>query len=497
MKQQKDIMKGLKPARVWHWFGEIMQIPRPSKHEERISAWLVQWGKDHGLETMSDKLGNVLIRKPASKGYEKSLWVALQAHMDMVCEKNSDKQFDFMNDPIQPVLDGEWLTADGTTLGADDGIGVATILAILEDPKLQHPALEALITVDEETGLTGANGLSKSWLKSEILLNFDDEDEGEYCIGCAGGIDTVADIDYKLVAAPKGCKAFRVKVSGLVGGHSGDDINRGRANANKLLNRILWEGTFRHGMRLATIDGGNLRNAIAREAEAVVLVPEEKVRAFKTMVTRMGKAMVFEFRSTEPDMEFELRDVEMPKRVIDLETQERLVNVVYACAHGVLAMSREIENFVETSTNLASIKMVEAQHAGGTPAHPVIHIATSQRSSVESAKLAAAAKIEATFRLAGARVQHSDGYPGWTPNPDSRVLKVGVDVYKKMYGREPVVRAIHAGLECGLIGEKYPQMDMISYGPTLRGVHSPDERIEIRTVEMFWNQTLEILKRLK
>ena len=497
MKQQKDIMKGLKPARVWHWFGEIMQIPRPSKHEERISAWLVQWGKDHGLETMSDKLGNVLIRKPASKGYEKSPWVALQAHMDMVCEKNSDKQFDFMNDPIQPVLDGEWLTADGTTLGADDGIGVATILAILEDPKLQHPALEALITVDEETGLTGANGLSKSWLKSEILLNFDDEDEGEYCIGCAGGIDTVADIDYKLVAAPKGCKAFRVKVSGLVGGHSGDDINRGRANANKLLNRILWEGTFRHGMRLATIDGGNLRNAIAREAEAVVLVPEEKVRAFKTMVTRMGKAMVFEFRSTEPDMEFELRDVEMPKRVIDLETQERLVNVVYACAHGVLAMSREIENFVETSTNLASIKMVEAQHAGGTPAHPVIHIATSQRSSVESAKLAAAAKIEATFRLAGARVQHSDGYPGWTPNPDSRVLKVGVDVYKKMYGREPVVRAIHAGLECGLIGEKYPQMDMISYGPTLRGVHSPDERIEIRTVEMFWNQTLEILKRLK
>jgi len=487
MKQQKDILKGLKPERVWHWFGEIMQIPRPSKHEERISAWLVQWGKDHGLETKSDKLGNVLIRKPASKGYEKSPWVALQAHMDMVCEKNSTKQFDFMKDAIQPVLDGEWLTADGTTLGADDGIGVATILAILEDKKLQHPALEALITVDEETGLTGANGLSKSWLKSEVLLNFDDEDEGEYCIGCAGGIDTVAEMDYKLVAAPKGCKAFIVKVSGLVGGHSGDDINRGRANANKLLNRILWEGTYRHGMRLATIDGGNLRNAIAREAEALVCVPEDKVRAFKTMVTKMGKAMVFEFRSTEPDMEFELRDVEMPKKVVDSDTQERLVNLVYACAHGVLAMSREIDNFVETSTNLASIKMEKN----------FIRIATSQRSSVESAKQAAAAKLEATFRLAGCRVNHSDGYPGWTPNPDSRVLKVGVDVYKKMYGKEPIVRAIHAGLECGLIGEKYPQMDMISYGPTLRGVHSPDERIEIRTVEMFWNQTLEILKRLK
>ena len=487
MKEKKDVLKGLKPERVWHWFGEIMQIPRPSKHEERISKWLLQWGKDHGLETKSDKLGNVLIRKPASKGYEKSPWVALQAHMDMVCEKNSTKKFDFMKDAIQPVLDCGWLTADGTTLGADDGIGVAAILAILEDKKLQHPALEALITVDEETGLTGANGLSKSWLKSEVLLNFDDEDEGEYCIGCAGGIDTVAEMDYKLVAAPKGCKAFIVKVSGLVGGHSGDDINRGRANANKLLNRILWEGTYRHGMRLATIDGGNLRNAIAREAEALVCVPEDKVRAFKTMVTKMGKAMVFEFRSTEPDMEFELRDAEMPKKVVDTDTQERLVNLVYACAHGVLAMSREIENFVETSTNLASIKMDKG----------FIRIATSQRSSVESAKLAAAAKLEATFRLAGCRVKHSDGYPGWTPNPDSRVLKVGVDVYKKMYGKEPVVRAIHAGLECGLIGEKYPQMDMISYGPTLRGVHSPDERIEIKTVEMFWNQTLEILKKLK
>ncbi len=487
MKAKKDVLKGLKPERVWHWFGEIMQIPRPSKHEERISKWLVQWGKDHGLETKSDKLGNVLIRKPASKGYEKSPWVALQAHMDMVCEKNSTKKFDFMKDAIQPVLDGGWLTADGTTLGADDGIGVAAILAILEDKKLQHPALEALITVDEETGLTGANGLSKSWLKSEVLLNFDDEDEGEYCIGCAGGIDTVAEMDYKLVAAPKGCKAFIVKVSGLVGGHSGDDINRGRANANKLLNRILWEGTYRHGMRLATIDGGNLRNAIAREAEALVCVPEDEVRAFKTMVTKMGKAMVFEFRSTEPDMEFELRDAEMPKKVVDADTQERLVNLVYACAHGVLAMSREIENFVETSTNLASIKMDKE----------FFRIATSQRSSVESAKLAAAAKLEATFRLAGCRVKHSDGYPGWTPNPDSRVLKVGVDVYKKMYGKEPVVRAIHAGLECGLIGEKYPQMDMISYGPTLRGVHSPDERIEIKTVEMFWNQTLEILKKLK
>ena len=483
----KDIMKDLKPARVWHYFSEIMQMPRPSKHEERISAYLVKWGKDHGLETLSDKLGNVLIRKPASKGYEKSPMVCLQAHMDMVCEKNSTKKFDFMKDPIQPVLDGEWLTADGTTLGADDGIGVATILAILEDKKLQHPALEALITVDEETGLTGAAGLSKSWLKSEILLNFDDEDEGEYCIGCAGGIDTTVELDYKLVPVSKGHKAFRLKVSGLKGGHSGDDIHRGRGCANKLINRILWEGTYKYGMRLVSIDGGNLRNAIAREAEAVVTVPEDKVRAFKAMVTKMGKAMIFEFRSTEPDLVFELRDVDMPKKLIDGETQEKLVNVLYACAHGVLAMSREIPNFVETSTNLASIKMDDKQ----------IHIATSQRSSVESAKMAAAQKIEATFRMIGAHVTHGDGYPGWTPNPTSRVLKVGVETYKKMFGHDPIVRAIHAGLECGLIGEKYPKMDMISYGPTLRGVHSPDERIEIKTVQMFWDLTLQILKNLK
>ncbi|MGX8712558.1 MAG: aminoacyl-histidine dipeptidase [bacterium] len=484
---KQNIFSNLKPARLWYWFGEITQIPRPSKHEERISAYLVKWGNDHGLETKCDKLGNVLIRKPATRGYEKSPMVCLQAHMDMVCEKNSNKKFDFMKDAIQPVLDGEWLTADGTTLGADDGIGVATILAILEDKKIVHPALEALITVDEETGLTGASGLSKNWLKSEILLNFDDEDEGEYCIGCAGGIDTVVELDYKQVAPSKGHKAFRLKVYGLKGGHSGDDINRGLGCANKLINRILWEGTFKYGMRIATIDGGNLRNAIAREAEAIVTVPEDCVRSFKTLVTKMGKAMQFEFRSTEPSLKFELKSVDMPKKLIDGETQQKLVNVIYACAHGMLAMSREIENFVETSTNLASIKMKDN----------VIHITTSQRSSVESAKMAAAAKIESTFRLAGARVKHSDGYPGWTPNPDSRVLKVGVEVYKKMYGKEPIVRAIHAGLECGLIGEKYPKMDMISYGPTLRGVHSPDERIEIKTVEMFWNQTIEILKKLK
>ena len=477
----------LKPANVWRYFAEIMQIPRPSKHEEKISAYLEKFGKDHGFETLRDELGNVLIRKPATAGYENVPMVCLQSHMDMVCEKNGDKQFDFLTDAIQPIVDGEWLTADGTTLGADDGIGVATALAILDSTDIEHGPIEALFTVDEETGLTGADGLSDSWLKSEILLNFDDEDEGEYCIGCAGGIDTTVAIDYTLRPCPAGEQAFRIKVSGLKGGHSGDDINKGLACANKLLARILWNATEQCKVGLAQIDGGNLRNAIAREAWADIVCADDFVPQFRQLVSTMAEHLKFEFRSTEPDMKVELLPIALPAQLLDRTTQYNLLNVLLACAHGVLAMSREIPNFVETSTNLASVKMRDGQ----------IHIATSQRSSVESAKMAAAQKIEATFRMIGAHVTHGDGYPGWTPNPDSRILKVAVDVYRNMYGKEPVVRAIHAGLECGLIGQKYPKMDMISYGPTLRGVHSPDERIEIRTVEMFWNQTLAILKALK
>lgn len=477
----------LQPAGVWRYFEEIMQIPRPSKHEERISQYLQQFGLNHGLETLSDALGNVLIRKPAAPGYESAPKVCLQAHIDMVCEKNGDKQFDFLSDPIEPVLDGEWLTANGTTLGADDGIGVAAILAILDDNSIQHGPLEALFTVDEETGLTGAAGLSTDWLQSEILLNFDDEDEGEYCIGCAGGIDTTVDIDYTTRPVPDGESAYRVRVSGLKGGHSGDDINKGLGCANKMLTRILWNATEQCKIGLAKIDGGNLRNAIAREAWADIVVAHDFEDTFKQLVSQMAESIRFEFRSTEPSLAIELIPIDMPSCLIDRQTQYNLLNALFACAHGVLAMSREIPNFVETSTNLASVKQGEKS----------IRVATSQRSSVESAKHAAAQKIEATFRMIGAHVSHGDGYPGWTPNPNSRVLKVGVEVYRRMYGKDPIVRAIHAGLECGLIGEKYPKMDMISYGPTLRGVHSPDERIEIKTVEMFWNQTLEILRTLK
>ena len=480
-------IKDLQPAAVWHYFGELMNIPRPSKHEEKVSAYLQEFGRQHGYETLVDEVGNVLIRKPAYTGYENAPGVCLQAHMDMVCEKNGDKNFDFLTQPIEAFVKDGWLIGDGTTLGADDGIGVAAALAILDDNTIQHGPLECLFTVDEETGLTGAANLHTDWLKSSILLNFDDEDEGEYCIGCAGGIDTTVAIDYTTRPVPANERSYRIQVSGLTGGHSGDDINRGRGCAIKILNRILWNTTEHCKIGLARIDGGNLRNAIAREAWADIVVSYDNEEAFKKMVADFAEHIKFEFRSTEPNLQIALTPIDEPACLIDRQTQYNLLNALFACAHGVLAMSREIENFVETSTNLASVKMDDHQ----------IHIATSQRSSVESAKHAAAQKIEATFRMIGAHVSHGDGYPGWTPNPDSKVLKVGVETYKRMFGHDPIVRAIHAGLECGLIGEKYPHMDMISYGPTLRGVHAPGEKIEIKTVEMFWNLTCEILRNLK
>lgn len=482
-----NALNSLQPAAVWQYFGQLMNIPRPSKHEAKVSAFLQEFGRQLNLETLADEVGNVLIRKPASKGYENAPGVCLQAHMDMVCEKNGDKEFDFLTQPIQAYVEDGWLIGDGTTLGADDGIGVAAAMAILADNSIEHGPLECLFTVDEETGLTGAANLRTDWLKSSTLLNFDDEDEGEYCIGCAGGIDTSVAIDYTTRPVPAGESSYRIKVSGLQGGHSGDDINRGRGCAIKILTRILWNATENHKIGLARIDGGNLRNAIAREAWADIVVAHDYEAAFRSMVDDFAKHICFEFRSTEPNMQVSLEPIEEPACLIDRQTQYNLLNALYACAHGVLAMSREIENFVETSTNLASVKMDDHQ----------IHIATSQRSSVESAKHAAAQKIEATFRMIGAHVSHGDGYPGWTPNPDSKVLKVGVETYKRMFGHDPIVRAIHAGLECGLIGEKYPNMDMISYGPTLRGVHAPGEKIEIKTVEMFWNLTCEILRNLK
>ena len=481
----KSILADLEPKSLFRFFGEILSIPRPSKHEEKMTEYLVNWAKERNLDYESDEIGNVIIRKGATKGKENSPWVCLQSHIDMVCEKNSDKDFDFEKDAIVPKIEGEWLKADGTTLGADDGIGVATALAILDANDIEHGPIECLFTVDEETGLSGAEALSPDVLKSRILLNLDSEDEGEIFIGCAGGIDTVARLPFDKEETPD-APAFKIMVKGLKGGHSGDDINKGLACANKLLNRILWSLDKEMDLRLACFDGGNLRNAIAREAYATFVVAEADVELMKEIVEKFTKDLKYEFRTTEPDMEITLMEVEKPEFVVDMLSQDNLLNVLYACPHGVLAMSREIPGFVETSTNLASIKMKEDH----------FFITTSQRSSVESSKYAAAYRVESCFLLAGADVEHGDGYPGWAPNPESKILKIAVDTYKKLFNKEPIVRAIHAGLECGLIGEKYPGMDMISYGPTLRGVHSPDERLEIKTVELYWKHTLEILKNI-
>ena len=477
-----SILANLEPKSLFKFFEEILSIPRPSKHEEKMTEYLINWAKERNLEYVSDEIGNVIIRKGATKGKENSPWVCLQSHIDMVCEKNSDKVFDFEKDAIVPKIEGEWLKADGTTLGADDGIGVATALAILDANDIEHGPIECLFTVDEETGLSGAEALSADVLKSRTLLNLDSEDEGEIFIGCAGGIDTVAKLPYDKEETPD-APAFKIMVKG---GHSGDDINKGLACANKLLNRILWSLDKEMDLRLACFEGGNLRNAIAREANATFVVAQADVELMKEIVEKFAVDLKYEFRTTEPDMEIILSEAEKPEFVVDMLSQDNLLNVLYACPHGVLAMSREIPGFVETSTNLASVKMKEDH----------FFITTSQRSSVESAKYAAAYRVESCFLLAGADVEHGDGYPGWAPNPESKILKIAVDAYKKLFNKEPIVRAIHAGLECGLIGEKYPGMDMISYGPTLRGVHSPDERLEIKTVELYWKHTLEILKNI-
>jgi len=476
----------LEPKEVWSQFNEILKVPRPSKKEEKIIQYLLDFAKEHGLDAKKDDIGNVLISKPAAPGYENRQTVVLQSHVDMVCEKNSDVKHDFEKDAIKAYVDGEWVKAKGTTLGADDGIGIATQLAILVSDRIEHGPLECLFTVDEETGLTGAFGLQKDFFKGKILINLDSEDEGELFIGCAGGIDTVAAFKYSKEEVPTGYFAMEVQVANLKGGHSGDDINKGLGNANKIINRFLWKVARDYGMRLSSIDGGNLRNAIAREAKAVILVPNTKKEEVRAEFNMFFYEIQKEYKITEPNLRMKLGTVDIPKYVIDEKAQFNLLNALYACPHGVIEMSREIPGLVETSTNLASVKMSDEK----------IIVSTSQRSSVESAKRDVANMVESVFLLARAKVEHGDGYPGWTPNTDSEILKIAKQSYVDLFEKEPVVRAIHAGLECGLFLEKYPGLDMISFGPTLRGVHSPDERINIKTVEKFWKHLLDVMRRI-
>ena len=480
-------IRDLKPQLIWEQFDDICQVPRPSKKEGKIIAWLQEWAKKHNFDYQTDETGNVVIRKAATKGFEGRPAVILQSHMDMVCEKNSDVEFDFENDPIQPWIDGEWVKAKGTTLGADCGIGMAAALAVLLDDSLEHPAIEALFTVDEETGLTGAFGLGEGMLTGKYLVNLDSEDEGELFIGCAGGIDTVATMDYDNEQAPESNAVVRLVGGDLLGGHSGDDIDKGRANSNKLLARFLYNAADTFQIALAKFDGGNLRNAIPREAYAIVGVPAEAKEDFEERFLEFGQELMEEFKHTEPRMRFTVNDVE--EKVTEVMSNDdmcALLITIVGLPNGVLAMSFAVPGLVETSSNLASVKFNTEEGK--------VTITTSQRSSVESAKLYAAQTIESVFFLAGFDVEHSDGYPGWSPNPDSKLLATTVECYRNLFATEPKVRAIHAGLECGLFLEKYPHLEMVSFGPTLRGVHSPDERLEISTVDKFWKLLVELLK---
>ena len=481
-------IESLNPREVWHFFHEITQVPRPSKKEGKIVAYLIDFARSRGLEYRKDSVGNVVIRKAASPGREGHPAVVLQSHVDMVCEKNGDVSFNFETDPIRTRVEEGWVKAAGTTLGADCGIGMAASLAVLEADDLSHGPLECLFTVDEETGLTGAFGLGEGMLTGKYLINLDSEDEGEIFIGCAGGIDTVATINYRREEAPKTYDFFRVDIGGLCGGHSGDDIDKGRGNSNKLLARFLRSASRQVDMRLVYFDGGNLRNAIPREAFAVFGVPARETKRMRDLFEEYRRGVQTEFGAVEPALDITLSDMPRPDTVIDTQTQAALLDALCGLPNGPLAMSSTMKGMVETSTNLASVKFV---------GDLLIEITTSQRSSILSARDAAAASVESVFALAGAHVTHSEGYPGWNPDPDSRLLSIVCEAYRTLFGKTPVVRSIHAGLECGLFLQKYPWLEMVSFGPTLRGVHSPDERLEIVSVDKFWNLLKETLRTLE
>jgi len=478
-------IEGLKPELVWKYFAEIAGIPRCSKHEERMTKYVLETAKKLGLEARADKMGNVVARKPASPGRERTRSVALQGHLDMVCEKNKGTVHDFSKDPLEIVRKGNFLMANGTTLGADNGIAVATNLAIMEDRSLVHGPLEFLFTVDEETGLTGASNLGADFLQSRTLLNLDSEEEGAIYVGCSGGKDTVGTWKAAFDPAPAGSAPGLLKVTGLKGGHSGLEIDKGRGNAVKLMNRALL-ALAPVGARLAAIEGGDKHNAIPRETEATIYVPAKRWDEATTLITQFERTVKAEYKTVDPGLAVTLTAVKGGRKgkVLKRALQQKLSRTISALPHGVIQMSADISGLVETSTNVAAIHT--------TPRG--VAIATSQRSSVASELLEICDAVRAVLELGGAEATTSDGYPGWKPNLQSPVLKTAKATYQSLYGKEPHVKAIHAGLECGIIGERMPGMDMISFGPTLEGVHSPDEKIHIDTVEKFWNFLLGILK---
>ena len=478
----------LKPAVVFEQFAKINEIPRPSKREEKMIEYLKNWGESRGLETKVDETGNVIIRKPATKGYEHLKTVILQSHMDMVCDKLVDVEFDFDRDPIKTYVDGEWLTAEGTTLGADDGIGCAIELAILDSNDIEHGPIECVFTRDEETGLTGAEGMKAGFMTGDYLINLDSEDEGEIFVSCAGGRNTQARFTFQREEAPAGSFFMRGQLKGLIGGHSGDDINKKRANAIKLLGRFLFQTMRRYdGVRLAQFHSGKLHNAIPRDGEFIIAVPNDMKENVRADWNVFAAEVEDEFHVTDTQMQWSMESADA-EPVIDDKTARQFVWALQAVDNGIYAICQdpELNGMVETSSNIAAIHTTDSE----------INILSSQRSNVMSNLDNMCATFRATFQLAGAEAWSSDGYPAWKMRAESHLRDTVVECYKELFGREPIVRGIHAGLECGLFSERYPQLDMVSFGPTLRGVHSPDECLHIPTVQMVWDHLLLVLKRI-
>jgi dipeptidase D len=482
-----SILSELNPAPIWIYFEEICKIPRLSKNEGNIRKYLLDFASGNNLESKEDPVGSILIIRPASRGFENIKALVLQSHMDMVGEKNADYPHNWLTDPIVPLVKDDWVAARGTTLGADDGIGIASQMALLSDKNLKAGKIECLFTVDEESGMTGAFNLKPDFFEGRILLNLDSEDEGILYIGCAGGMDTVGELTYKNVPVSDDMAGLEISLTGLHGGHSGDEIHKGYGNSVKLMNRILRNLTDQFGISLSRFDGGNLRNAIPREAFAVIAVNRSSKDNAIEWVRNFQKVLVDEFGEIEKELKIAVKEIESPALVMDINTQEKLIKSLACCPHGLISWSKEMEGLVETSTNLASVSFYDKNK---------IRIITTQRSSVESSKTEVAGMVESCLKLAGAKVEHSDGYPGWKPSMKSEILKITRKAYVDLFGREPDIRAIHAGLECGLFYEKFRGIDMISFGPSIKGAHTPEEKIEIKTVGMFWDLLLKVIRNI-
>ncbi|HEX8562201.1 MAG TPA: aminoacyl-histidine dipeptidase [Flavobacterium sp.] len=479
-------IRNLEPKALWNKFADLNAVPRPSKKEDRVIAFMKDFGNRLGLETFEDEIRNVIIRKPATPGMENRKRIVMQGHLDMVHQKNNDTIFDFDSQGIEMYVDGDWVKARGTTLGADNGLGVATIMAILESTDIPHPAIEALFTIDEETGMTGALNLKGGILNGEILLNLDTEEDDEIDIGCAGGVDVTATRSYREEETPEHSVGYTISVKGLQGGHSGMDIHKGLGNANKIMNRLLFDGFTNFGMQISEINGGSLRNAIPRESIAKVIVARMYDESFVFDMQQVIKEVKSEFKTTEPNLRIEIIKSDLPETVMDLGVQEGILRAIYAAHNGVYKMSPDMADLVETSNNIARVIVKEGE----------ISIGCLTRSSVESSKFDLANALRSAFELAGCDVAFSGSYPGWTPNVNSEILDVLVTIYEKQNGGKPKVVACHAGLECGILGKNYPEMDMISFGPTIHGAHSPDERASISSAQKYWKFVLEVLQNI-